>query len=69
MDIKVKGVRKKSKILIEVENWTTHKKFIFWRTDKKYLTREYLKTVGLDVGKDGAITRIKSFGIRDWRKT
>ena len=51
MDIKVKGVRKKSRILLEVKpmngNWP---KLNFWRTGRYSITRDIMKEAGLRYG-------------------
>ena len=55
MDIKFKGVRKKSRILWEVKpmngNWP---KLHFWRTGRYNITRDVMKEAGLDVNRWGA---------------
>lgn len=56
MDIKVKGVRKKSRTKWEVKpingNWP---KLHFWRTSRYNITRETVIAAGLDVDKYGAV--------------
>ena len=65
MDIKIKGVRKKSRILWEVKpmngNWP---KLHFWRTGRYNITRDVMKEAGLDVNKYGAVTSQLTFRIR-----
>ena len=65
MDIRFKGVRKKSRILWEVKpmngNWP---KLHFWRTGRYNITRDLMKEAGLDVNKYGAEIFQLTFRIR-----
>ena len=51
-----KGVRKKSRVLWEVElmGIMRGKRIYFWRTSSKNLTRDVMKEAGLDVNRWGA---------------
>ena len=65
MNISVKGVRKKSRILWEVKpingKWP---KLHFWRTDSYTITRDIIKEAGLDVDNYGAKISQLTFRIR-----
>ena len=64
MDIKVKGVRKKTRIKWEVSLFTVGNSYTFWRTDRYSITRDVMKEAGLDVNKYGAVTSQLTFRIR-----
>ena len=68
MDIKIKGVRKRCRVLWEVKpmngSWP---RFYFWRTGRYRITRETMMEAGLDVARYGAVTSQLSF--RRIRKT
>ena len=63
MDIKVKGVRKRCRVLWEVRPLLNRPGPIlrFWRTDKYSITRETMIAAGLDVDRYGAETRQLTF--------
>ena len=62
MDTKLRGIRKKSRILWEVRP-LNHSGLIlrFWRTGKYSITRETMIAAGLDVNRYGAETRQLTF--------
>jgi len=57
MDIKVKGVRKRGRVLIEVTLGYDGDRFYFYRTSSSCLTRDYLESVGIEVKKYGCKIR------------
>ena len=62
MDIKIKGVRKRNRVLWEVRPLDRSEPILrFWRTDKYSITREIVKAAGLDVDRYGAETRQLTF--------
>ena len=65
MDIKVKGVRKRCRVLWGVKPLNHSGPILkFWRTDKYSITRDIMKKAGLDVDKYGAVTSQLIFRIR-----
>jgi hypothetical protein len=69
MDIQLKGVRKKSRVLWEVKPFSelsSDQRLLFWRTGKHSITRETIIAAGINVKKYGAITRQLTF--RDRRR-
>jgi hypothetical protein len=69
MDIQLKGVRKKSRILWEVKPFSelsSDQRLLFWRTGKYSITRETIIAAGINVEKYGAVTRQLTF--RDRRR-
>ena len=54
MDIQLKGVRKKSRVLWEVIS--SDQILLFWRTSRYSITRDIIKKAGLNVDKYGAVT-------------
>ena len=54
MDIQLKGVRKKSRVLWEVIS--SDQILLFWRTSRYSITRDIMKKAGLNVDKHGAVT-------------
>ena len=61
--LKLRGVRKKTKSLVEIKNWRTGECFYFWRTKHGSISKEWLKKHGIiDVDKDGSITRVVEYG-------
>ena len=65
MDIRFKGVRKKSRILFEVRPLNHSGPILrFWRTGRYNITRDIMKEARLDVNKYGAVTSQLTFRIR-----
>ena len=62
MDIQLKGVRKKSRVLWEVIS--SDQILLFWRTSRYSITRDIIKKAGLNVDKYGAVTYQLTFRIR-----
>ena len=62
MDIQLKGVRKKSRVLWEVIS--SDQILLFWKTDKYSIIRDIMKKAGLNVDKYGAVTYQLTFRIR-----
>ena len=62
MDIQLKGVRKKSRVLWEVIS--SDQILLFWRTSRYSITRDIMKKAGLNVDKHGAVTYQLTFRIR-----
>lgn len=65
MDIRFKGVRKKSRILWEVKQLNHSGPILrFWRTCRYNITRDIMKEAGLDVNRYGAKISQLTFRIR-----
>ena len=64
MDIQLKGVRKKSRVLWEVKPFSelsSDQRLLFWRTGKYGITRETMIAEGLDVNRHGVVIRQLTF--------
>ena len=71
MDIQLKGVRKKSRVLWEVKPFSelsSDQRLLFWRTGKYSITRETMIAAGLDVNRCGAETIQLTFRFKRIRK-
>ena len=69
MDTKLRGIRKRSRVLWEVrpfDGLSSDQRLLFWRTGKYSITQETITAAGIDVGKYGAVTRQLTF--RDRRR-
>lgn len=47
IDIKFKGIRKKSRYKFVVDLFRFDKKYYFWRTSRECLTRDYFDRIGI----------------------